>query len=451
MIGFSSIQIPAGLLPAVRVLNAIRLFILKRVHPLIFILILGFALRFSLSWHPGYGFDSGVYMGWTRSAVELGLANSYSEQIGHNMLPDYPPFSLEILYGAGHIYRWFIDDEFDVYALKFLKFIKTPAMLTDMFVCIALFFIVRRWKSRRHGITAAIIYALHPTAIFDSAIWGQTDVIYSFLMLCALGCWAAKKRDASAVFLALSILTKIQAIVLFPLFGFMVIRDLRQLLRFATVGIITVLVVLIPFMLENALEDVFRVYFNAVGAYANVAVGAYNFWWAMLADRAWQIKDTVTMFGPLNYHFAGLGLFGLSYLFILWIFRKALFKQSNTEALFVCASLLAAAFFMFLTQMHERYMFPYVVLGVPMIFINRRFAMIYWIATIAFWFNLMGVLPVTAIDKGIYAEFDSFDVFLASTQVWMYIFLLVEAYKRYAPPLRESWIIQRGMRVLRRS
>ncbi len=216
---------------------------LKKADALLVILLLAFVVRFALSWNAGYGFDIGVYQGWARSAVELGMAHSYTEQVGNNMLPDYPPLSIAILTGFGHIYR-LIFHEFDLSSVIFRMYIKLPAILTDVLVCTVLYSVCRKWKnSERIGLLAATAYAISPAAIYDSAIWGQTDVIYSFFLLAAVSAWYGKKRDLTAICLACSILCKLQGIVLFPMFGFMLLKNPKQLLRFTVVGIMTIVVV----------------------------------------------------------------------------------------------------------------------------------------------------------------------------------------------------------------
>lgn len=404
--------------------------IFRNADALLLIVIFGFLLRFSLSWNPGYGFDIGVYQGWARSAVELGMAQSYMQQIGGNMLPDYPPLSIIILTGFGHVYK-FLFQEFDLSSMAFRMYIKLPAIFTDMLICMLLYGICKAWKNRRIGIIAALAYAINPAAIYDSAIWGQTDCIYSFFLLAAIGAWAWEKKDLAAIMLACSILTKMQGIVLYPLFALLVLKTSpKELLRFTVVGCGTILVVLLPFAMGNVLESVFNVYFGAVGRYGNVTVGAYNFWWSLLADRGWQLKSTAMLFG-ISYGKWGIGLFGLMYATILWIFRHALFQKNNFEALMYCSSLLCAAFFLFLPQMHERYLFPYVVLGTPLLFLGKNIAAAYMGMCIAFTINLMGVAPLSAIDKAFYRAFDSLDVFIASTQVWLFIYLMIHAHLRY--------------------
>ncbi len=396
------------------------------------VLLLAFFVRLGLSWHPGYGFDIGVYEGWARSGATYGMAESYEKQVGSNMLPDYPPLSITILTGVGHAYNMLFG-AFDMNALSYRIFIKMPATIADLMICGLLYGLLKHWKGKRAGIAAALMYALNPAAIFDTAVWGQTDSIYTFFLLAALSAWAFEHRNLAAVMLALSVLTKMQAIVLFPLFAFLVAdrRNPTAILRFTIVGILTIIAVLIPYIFGGVVQNIVEVYTGSVGRYGNVTIGAYNFWWALLGDRGWQIHSRDMPFFGISYTQIGLALFATAYCLLLWIFRRHIKKPRNIEALLYCAAMLCCAFFLFLTQMHERYLFPFVALGIPMCFIHKNIAAAYWTIVVAFTLNLMGILPVTALDRALFREFDTFDVFLAATVVWMFVYLTVKAWQRY--------------------
>jgi len=307
-------------------------------------------------------------------------------------------------------------------------------MFADMIICWLLFVVVRKWKNTKTGYLAALAYALNPAAIFDTAIWGQTDSIYSMFLLASLAAWIFEKRDMAAVMLALSVLTKLQGIVLFPLFAFLIFdhKNPRALLRFTIVGILTFIVVCLPYAMGGVMEQVSDVYIGSVGRYGNITIGAYNLWWALMADSGWRIESSEKVFDLISYTKVGMVLFGAMYAFILLLFRKKLQSLKNIDAFFYCSALLCAAFFLFLTQMHERYLFPFVAIGIPMIFLSRKIAAAYWAMVIAFTINLMGILPVSSIDKAFYREFEAFDSFIATTQVWMFVLLMIMAWERYA-------------------
>lgn len=372
-----------------------------------------------------------MYQGWAQSGVEYGMADSYTKQVGGNMLPDYPPLGITIFTAFGHVYKLLFQD-FDLQSLSYRMYIKIPAMLADLAICWMLYAMLTKFRGKRAGIIGGLAYAFNPAAIYDTALWGQTDSIYTMFLVAALVAWVYKREHLSAILLACSVLFKLQGIVLFPLFAFLVADNPKKLLRFVITGILTFIVICLPYAMGGVLQEVSDVYLGAVGRYGNVTIGAYNFWWSILADKGWRIESETSPFGLLSYTRWGIILFGMLYAYILWIFRKAIRKPKNFEALFFCSALLAAAFFLFLTQMHERYLFPFVALGIPLIFMSKRIAAAYWAMVIAFTINLMGVMPLSFIDKAAYREFDSLDVFVASTAVWMFVFLLITAHGRYA-------------------
>ena len=137
----------------------------RKADVLLLILLFAFAVRFALSWNEGYGFDIGVYQGWARSAVEYGVAESYTKQVGGNMLPDYPPLSITILGAFGHAYR-LLFGEFDLSSITYRMYIKIPAILADVLICALLYVVMFRLRGKREGLIAAFLYAANPAAIW---------------------------------------------------------------------------------------------------------------------------------------------------------------------------------------------------------------------------------------------------------------------------------------------
>ena len=86
------------------------------------------------------------------------------------------------------------------------------------------------------------------------------------------------------------------------------------------------------------------------------------------------------------------------------------------------------AFFTLNTEMHERYLFPFVAFGLPLLFTNARTRTAYLIVSVLFFFNLLGVLPLGAIDRALYDEFPLLDGFIASGPVCCLIVLLTAAW-----------------------
>lgn len=392
---------------------------------LVAICMLGLFLRLLLSPLEGYGFDVGVNQGWAKSAVKLGLAKSYSEQVDGNMLPNYPPLSLIIFASTGHAYQALVSPEYDAKRVENRVFIKFPSIVADILTAALLFFIVSKWKGRKAGYLAAIAYAFNPAVIHDSAVWGQTDSLYTMFIAACIGALAMQWNAATGVLLALALLTKAQAIVIVPLAGFVLLLRGWKAVAAATAGFVpTAIAILLPFVPDGGLQGVWNMYAQSVGYYTSVSSNAYNFWWSLLSDSANSVTDNQLLFGMMSYRAAGLILFAFSYAWLLWhVWNNRRDLKSPGLAvphLYYAGSIAAYAFFLFNTEMHERYLFPVMALGLPLAFLSRKGAGLYASVTLLFFFNLLGVLPASAADKALYSTFPSLDVFIASLLTFLF-------------------------------
>lgn len=386
---------------------------------------LGIFLRLLLSPLEGYGFDVGVNQGWAKSAVKLGLARSYSEQVDGNMLPNYPPLSLMVFASTGHLYQAFVSPEYDKGLVENRVFIKFPSILADIVTVVLLFLIVAKWKGKKAGYIAAAVYALHPAVIYDSAVWGQTDSLYTMFLVACVGALSMQWNAAAGALIALAFLTKTQAVILVPFVGFVLLmRGWKAIWQSALAAAVVAILILIPFVPDDGLGGIAKMYADSVGYYPTVASNAYNFWWALLSDSANNVTDNQLIFGVMPYRSAGLMLFSYAYLWVLshaWKHRRDLASAEQAiPRLFFSSAVLAYAFFLFNTEMHERYLFPFVALAVPMLFLSRKSAWTYAGAGFLFFWNLLGVLPATAVDKAMYATFPALDVFFACMLTFLF-------------------------------
>lgn len=389
------------------------------------IIVLGLAVRFALAPSPGLEYDVSTNQGWGKSAVELGLAQSYVEQIDGNMLPNYAPFSIMIFASAAYVQKWFFGG-FDDAPLSYLILIKLPAILADVLTALLFYFIIGRWKGWRAGSIAGMIYALHPAVIHNSAFWGQTDSIFTFFLVAGAATFVARHYVIAGAFAALALLSKMQAVALMPLFLLLFLQGGRRAFWEGLLGgVLLAAPILMPFLLGGTLDDVLRVYVHSVGYYPIVSSAAYNFWWALFADEAGNIQDTVALLGPLTYRHVGMLLFGSSILYVLAVLRPYLRPTPDSyrtlPGIFLAGAYMSLAFFLFNTQMHERYLFPFVAFGLPMAFIDRKGAILYALVSINFTMNLYGWLHATTFDRRLFELFPAFDVLIASLQVFLFL------------------------------
>lgn len=425
---------------------------------LVLILAAGLIIRLALIRNPGYGYDVGLDQGWGVSAMKLGLAQSYTAQVNGTGLPNYPPFSIMLFDLSAQTLQW-LSPNFDVHGTLYLIAIKIPAILADLGTALILFSILSRWKGRHAGLLAALIYVLHPAVFHDSAFWGQTDSIYTFFILASLASYVSRQMLLAGALIALAVLTKMQAVMLVPLFLFLFIAaGWKAFLKGFIGGLAVTAIVLLPFAIGGTLHAVIDVYRNATSYFTIISSDAYNFWWSMYGDAAGNTHDTDLLFNVIAFRTVGFFFFTISYLFVLVALIQSLMRASQEKqaalSVFAAAAFINLAFFVWNTQMHERYLFPFVALGLPLVFINRRAAVLYGLISFLFYMNLLAWLPAGSLDRAIFAQFPQVDVFFATCQVILFFFFarfildcrkILQPKKRLAMML-PTWLTLRGMR-----
>lgn len=382
-------------------------------------------LRLILAPQPGLDFDVGTNQGWARSAVELGLARSYREQVGGTMLPNYPPFSLMIFGAVGHAYKTLISPNYDTTLPAYRVFIKLPGIIADLLIAIIITAVIGHWRGRAFGLLAAGVIAIHPAIFYESAFWGQTDSIFTLFLLGAFLSIASDRPLLGGALSTLAFLTKAQTVAFAPLLLALYLLRPRTILPGFIGSLIVAFFVLLPFSLGGALVDVWNVYVGSVGYNAILSSSAYNLWWGLFADAAWGKSDADLLFGLVTYRTAGFAIFGGIIATMIWSLRHRLMMRESFHKrlaiLSLAAGLSSAAFFLFMTEMHERYMFPFVILALPAAFLSARAAKLYALASFLFFLNLLGFLPWTPVERALHNEFPSLDVMFASMQICIFV------------------------------
>jgi Gpi18-like mannosyltransferase len=400
------------------------------------ILCAGLTLRLSLAPMEGYGFDVAVNQKWSKSAVEFGLGASYTEQIEGNMLPNYPPVALAIFATTGWLYRATLSPDFAIESPLYDVWIKMPAIIADLLTAVVLWAIFRK-RNPKTGLAAAAIYILHPGVWYNSAVWGQTDALYTLPLLLGLWAYATRRMMLAGMLLTLSVLTKFQAIAAFPVLLPCLLRP-RDTLKMIAGGCIALTAVAFPFALGGGLSDIINVYKSAVGYYPQVSLGAYNFWWSLLGDTAWSIDDTAPLLGAMSYRTAGFLLFIAACGWI--IITPRLLKKGTVpmQDIFLGAALLCFAFFLFPTQIHERYLFPFFALALPAALRNRSVLPVYAIVSLGGFLNVLGVLPWGQWDTTLFSTFFTIDTAIATTLTILWVLMTVQFNRAQTKSLSSS-------------
>lgn len=310
-----------------------------RAVVVILVLLASLVLRILLFRIQGCDCDLGLFAFWYNSAAENGLSAFY-DKIG---FCDYPPFNIYIFWIFGKLSHALGPD-----SLPFL--IKLPANLFDLATAYLIFRLLNQRFSFKVSLAVMALYAFNPATIFDLAVWGQMDSIYTFFVIASLYSGLRSKYELSGGLFALAMLTKPQSIVLLPVLAYLILRNggwQRALSSAIAFGAIVFLVIL-PFNWDNPIAFLVDRY-AGYNQYAYNSLNAYNFW-ALLSF--WK-PDTVPHAG-LTYQVWGILAFLAFVAFVMWQLHRRYTPRAAIFAVF----LLMFGFFMLMTRMHERYLFP---------------------------------------------------------------------------------------------
>ena len=325
-----------------RSLSETKQFLLSDPRGQAFLVILTLAVsllvRLLLFRYHGYFIDEGSFKAWYNTAAEKGLYGFYD-----STWSDYPPFNIYIFWIFGKL-----SHAIGPGSLDFL--IKLPQNLFDLATAYLIFRFVRQRYSFLFALGAMAVYALNPAVIFDLAVWGQFDSIYTFFLVASLYSLLRSRYELSGGLFSIAILTKPQSVVLLPVLAYVMLRNgaWKRAISSGIVFFVVLFVLIIPFHWDNPITFLVDRY-SGYSVYPFNSINAYNFW-ALLGF--WK-PDTVPHLG-LSYQQWGILAFVLFAIFVMW----QLHRRPGGRAPVFATFLLMFGFFMLMTRMHERYLFP---------------------------------------------------------------------------------------------
>ena len=312
----------------------------------------------------GYNTDINCFSAWSERIYSLGPGAFYAE----DYFCDYPPGYMLLLWlpaalrdllgltvqGAGH-----------------LLLLKLLPILCDLLGAHLIWRVARRrGVSELIAAVLALFYALNPAAIIDSAAWGQIDSVFTLLVvLCALEA-IDERYPLSLIAFAAAMLVKPQAMLFAPLgLVFILSRLIRgrdgKKLRDFLLGLAGALALLYLTGLiffaggaEGLLDALARpvvklvaLYGETLGSYSYLTINALNLY--TLLGFNWVATSTQ----PLWTVFAWC-MFAAAYLFAGCL----CVKSKRRDALLLSGGALIALIYAFGPKIHERYIFPALLL-----------------------------------------------------------------------------------------
>ncbi len=389
---------------------AYKEFDFKMKHMFIFV---GVALiiRFIASTlYAGFLVDIKCFTSWGNTMVSAGISDFY-QKAG---FCDYPPLYMMVLGIVSSLAKLFGINTSTLMTLQLanisaievlpegtkaaLFLLKSPAMICDALSAIMLALIAKKHVGEKVAALLGIGYALLPTAIVNSALWGQVDSVLVLFMLITFWLIDKDQFGLSVVTFFIGLLFKPQAILFGPVMLLVAIHEfyliyldfsdkdsksatMRLIKGFGglliSIGIFALLsMVMNPgkaYLAQNKIEGdwLIGMYLNTLGSYDYATLSSFGL--MGLLDGQWvpsqaEVSDGVTY-----------GALGTSLLWVVGILVVGIFvfliaraiennsKGRNTRIVpsgwfWLLGALMVAGAVTVSTRTHERYMFPVIMM-----------------------------------------------------------------------------------------
>jgi len=401
---------------------------LRRHRALVLVLAGGLMLRMLLAFvvAPGQGFatDMGQFWAWAQALAAAGPGSFYTTVSSAN----YPPGYLYVLWALG-----IVGDP---------ALLKLPAILADLGIAAVAYALAARWRGDRAGLVAAALFLFLPVSWYDSALWGQVDAVGTLVVMLALLFLVDGWSEAALVSAALAVLVKPQyAVVLVVVLPVLARRHLlvrgsgpqprlgrttgainralggllrdqgpRRLASSVVLAGLATIVVLLPFDIAvyapTSLADI-PVIANVAGLagligrlgseFSVLTANAFNPWALVGSPSLAQgtgggqgswLADALPVLGGIPAVTVGAVLLATVGLLV----AGGLLVRDGIVPILLGFTILALAFFVLPTRVHERYAFPFfataAVLAAPAILSAVGYALVAILGTV----NLHAIL-----------------------------------------------------------
>lgn len=311
--------------------------------------------------YRGYEVDINCFLAWANMIFENGIGNFYSL----DAFTDYPPGYMYILYAIGALRAVFHIAQTSTLSIILTKM---PAILADLAIGWLVYKIACKKFKETGAACIAGLFLLTPAVILDSAVWAQVDSVFTLCIVLMCYFLTEKKLIPAYFIFALGILIKPQSLIFTPVLIYGIVeqvfiesfrQDPREgfwkkfwlNLGCGIAAILCIGLLMLPFGFHDALSQ----YTETLGSYPYASVNAYNFW--TMIGRNWAPQEE-TLLGIAYQTWGMISIFA-TVIFSGVIFFKS--KDSRSKYYFT-AALIVTCVFTLSVRMHERYIYPAVIL-----------------------------------------------------------------------------------------
>lgn len=280
--------------------------------------------------------------------------------------------------------------------------------------------------------------------LYNTLFWGQVDGVYSFFLLWSIYMAYKKKILFSVLLIVTAVTIKLQAIIFLPLLFLLYVPEFKKspllILKSLLLSLLTEVVLLFPFLVAGKLPEIIRVAFSSVDFFPYISMNAYNYWVLILGyeNTSWTSDKQLLL--NISFKEWGLILFIVSSIFALLPLSLKILRElkgnylkrslHDFRIIILTAALIVMNFFLFNTQMHERYLHAAVLLFAVYAFLTKRY-LIYFFFSLGYFLNLESILRQTGLSSDLFFLRPSFiaAIFMV-VLVQGYIYLYEDLYSK---------------------
>lgn len=329
---------------------------MKKNYTMIAVLAFGTVIRLLYAYHyPGFEWDIVCFAKWADALLIDGAGNFYIS----DMYTDYPPGYLYVLGILSAIKHFF---GLTSYTKMHIMVLKLPAIICDILTCGLIYKEAKeQLKDEEKALLAMSVYLFNPAVILNSSVWGQVDSVYTLCVLLMCIFLTKKKMFFAYAVYGIGLLIKPQMMIFTPVLLIGILDNvflhdfsIKKVLKNLGQGLLVIagmFVLILPFGVQSVMTQ----YMDTLGTYPLSSVNAYNFW-CLLGLNLESLENT---FFFLTIDTWTMITIVLTVAFSYLIYIK---NEKNTGKYPLISAFVIMTIYMFTGQMHERYLYPAMVL-----------------------------------------------------------------------------------------
>lgn len=376
---------------------------LRKSHhwPLAVLIVSALAIRVALvplyARLPGGFYDEDFWKLWMQAIHEHGVLNVFratdSEYLGYQW----------ILWLLASVYQ-FIGGSYTQTSPSLHALVKVPSIGFDLILIVVVYQATRLFYSEgtasfqhdgkrreRAALAAGAVFAFQPAVLYDSAVWAQTDAGVTAAMLGSLVLAASRRPWLGWLVWTLGFLIKPHPVIMLPILVVVTVRahGWGGAARASAAAPLVAAVILGPWIAHGDLGRILDTYHRLFTAdYERLSSSAWNLWWFVDVASHPHPEDNVVG-AWLTYRMLGLALSAIAGgLAMLTAARLPLLRGA-----FLGAAYAACAFYVLPISTHERYLYPYLALMLPVVIVERQWLWLYVPLSATLFLNLIVVAP----------------------------------------------------------